>query len=146
MKKNIYAAETKVPVDKTIAEIKDLIKKFGGTSFASVEDETAVMVAFKMNDFTVRMILGLPRMEFVSNKTKQAQSSARHAQAIRSKWRSLLLVIKAKLESVASGIETYEEAFLPHIVLSGGQTVGSKIIHQIEKEKASGGTFMIGFN
>jgi hypothetical protein len=60
MKKSIYAAETKVPVDKTISEIKELIKKYGGGSFASIEDEQVVMIAFKMNEFTIKMALRLP--------------------------------------------------------------------------------------
>ena len=34
-----------------------------------------------------------------------------------------MLCIKAKLESVASGIETFEEAFLAHVIVDDGQTV-----------------------
>jgi hypothetical protein len=36
----------------------------------------------------------------------------------------LLLCIKAKLESVEAKIETFEEAFLAHVVLPDGETVG----------------------
>ena len=41
--------------------------------------------------------------------------------------------MKAKVESVESGIETFEEAFLPHMVLSNGETVGQKMIGQIDQ-------------
>ncbi len=34
-----------------------------------------------------------------------------------------MLSIKAKLESVASGIETFEEAFLADVIVDDGQTV-----------------------
>ena len=47
------------------------------------------------------------------------------AEEVRRRWRALLLVIKAKLESVESGIETFEEAFASQIVLANGQTVGA---------------------
>jgi hypothetical protein len=35
-----------------------------------------------------------------------------------------LLCIKAKLEAVEAKIETFEEAFLAHVVLPDGKTVG----------------------
>jgi hypothetical protein len=38
-------------------------------------------------------------------------------QARKQRWRALLLCIKAKLEAVASNIETFEEAFLAHVVM-----------------------------
>jgi hypothetical protein len=39
----------------------------------------------------------------------------------------LALVIKAKLEAVDSGITTFEDEFLAHIVMPDGQTVASHI-------------------
>ena len=53
-------------------------------------------------------------------------------QAQRSAWRALNLVIKAKLESVKAGIFTFEQEFLPHILLPNGQTVGEFMVPQIE--------------
>jgi hypothetical protein len=44
--------------------------------------------------------------------------------ACRARWRALALVIKAKLEAVESGITTFEEEFLAHIVLPDGTTLG----------------------
>jgi hypothetical protein len=52
-------------------------------------------------------------------------------QAIRQRWRALLLVIKAKLEAVQGGITEFDAEFLPHIVLPDGQTVGDWIIPQV---------------
>jgi hypothetical protein len=46
------------------------------------------------------------------------------------RWRALLLVIKAKLESVESNIETFEHAFLAQIVMPNDQTV-SEILNPI---------------
>lgn len=42
-------------------------------------------------------------------------------QACRSSWRALLLAIKAKLVSVESGVESFEEAFLAQLVVQDDQ-------------------------
>ena len=52
-------------------------------------------------------------------------------QAVRQKWRALALVVKAKLEAVESGITSFEEEFLAHILLPDGSTVGGTMIPQI---------------
>lgn len=52
-------------------------------------------------------------------------------QAGRQRWRALSLAIKAKLEAVASGITSFEEEFLAHVVMPNGKTLGSTIIPQI---------------
>ncbi len=48
-------------------------------------------------------------------------------QACRSRWRALFLCIKAKLESIESGIETFEDAFLAHIQMPDGHTVAEHV-------------------
>jgi hypothetical protein len=50
----------------------------------------------------------------------------------REKWRALLLSIKAKLVSVESGIETFEEAFMAHVVMPDGSTVSEHVKPRIE--------------
>jgi hypothetical protein len=45
----------------------------------------------------------------------------------REKWRAQLLCIKAKLVSVDSGIETFEDAFMAHVVMPDGQTVADHV-------------------
>ena len=48
------------------------------------------------------------------------------------------MVIKAKLESVESGIETFEQAFLANVVLPGGTTVGDYMTPQIAESYRTG--------
>jgi hypothetical protein len=45
----------------------------------------------------------------------------------RTRWRALLLVIKAKLEAVESNIATFEDEFLSHVLLPNQQTVAQYI-------------------
>ncbi len=57
---------------------------------------------------------------------------------MRSKWRALVLVLKGKLESVESGIATFEEEFMPFIVMPNDQTLGAILVPMIEQSYASG--------
>ena len=47
-------------------------------------------------------------------------ADAKRGQACRQRWRALLLIIRAKLEAVESGITTLESEFLANIVLPDG--------------------------
>ena len=60
-------------------------------------------------------------------------SKKTYQQLCRSKWRSLVLAIKAKMECVQSGITTIEQEFLAHIVLPNGLTVGHHTIPQLKE-------------
>ncbi len=51
----------------------------------------------------------------------------------RSRWRALLLAIKAKFEVVDAGISVFAREFLAYIVdPSSGQTIGDEIEGQLE--------------
>lgn len=52
----------------------------------------------------------------------------------RQRGRALLLVIKAKLESIEAEVETFEQAFLANVVLSNGDTVYDRARDQIAIE------------
>lgn len=52
--------------------------------------------------------------------------------ANRQRWRALALVIKAKLEAVETGIVSFEQEFLPHLVLPNGGTVHEWLAPQME--------------
>lgn len=108
-----FAAATKVPIDKTRLEIERTMTRYGATHFATFNEPERAMIAFRIKDRNIRFTLALPAK--MSDQVR------------RSRWRALLLVIKAKLESVDSAIETLEEAFLPHIVMPSGQTVYEEI-------------------
>lgn len=59
-------------------------------------------------------------------------------QACRQKWRALNLAILAKLEAVESGITTFEEEFLAHLVLPNGRTVGQWAVPSVTKALTDG--------
>jgi len=110
-----YAIKTRVPIVNTRNEIEATLKRYGAKNVAFMMGQAEAIVAFELVDRRVRFDIKLPEEE------------PKHDQLRRSLWRSLLLSIKAKLESVAAGIETFEEAFLAHVVMPGGYTVYEQI-------------------
>jgi hypothetical protein len=59
-------------------------------------------------------------------------------QSIRQKWRALLLVIKAKLEAIDSGISTFEEEFMAHIVLPNNLTIAENLLPKLGEAYKTG--------
>lgn len=140
-----YAEKTSVPVERSEAEIKAVIKRYGASSFASFESGTEAKIAFEMSGRRVVFRLPLPdpkAKSFTQTPTGKTRSigeaSKAHEQACRSRWRALLLSIKAKLESVEAGIETFEDAFLAHIQMPDGQTVSEHVKPRIQSAYAEG--------
>jgi hypothetical protein len=108
-----YAAHTKVPVDRSKTEIERTLARYGADRFAYFTEAGKAIIVFEAHDRRLRFDLPVPEGE-----------TTRDQQAQRQRWRALLLCIKAKLESVEAKIETFEEAFLAHVVLPDGKTVG----------------------
>lgn len=113
-----FAKKTKVPASSSMSEIQAVLKKYGATSFGYANLPGVVMVAFEANGRRLRFKVPVP------DENKEPQKH-------RQRWRCLTLAIKAKLEIVASGIETFEEAFLAQIVLPDGRTMGEVATPQI---------------
>src|SRR6185312_13292701 len=141
-----YAKDTSVAVAKSEAEIKAVIRRYGATSFASFETALSAMIAFEMQGRRVVFKLPLPDRqskqfsETPSGKWARSVKQADDAfeQACRSRWRALLLCIKAKLESVEAGIETFEDAFLAHIQMPDGLTVSEHVRPRIAQAYETG--------
>jgi hypothetical protein len=130
-----YASKTSVPVDRSQGEIRKILTTYGASGFAYGEQGTRAIIMFQMMDRRIKFTLPLPNKP--SERATQA-SIKTYDQLCRSKWRSLVLAIKAKLECVESGIATLEQEFLAHIMLPNGQTVGEATIPQIAQSYSSG--------
>lgn len=122
-----FASKTRVPVDQTRVEIERTLSKYGAKSFAYYSEDGRAIIVFEATDRRIRFDLPLPKGD--TEKDNQSR---------RQKWRALLLCIKAKLESVESKIETFEEAFLAHVVLPDGLTVGQHAKPAVEQAYKTG--------
>lgn len=129
----MYAANTKVSVDKSQAEIKKVLAKYKATSFMTAETPEKASIAFEMNYRRIRFVFNRPSVSTEGSRKRIQQSVNHLEQEERRLWRCLVLAIKSKLESVESGIATFEQEFLANIVLSNGKTMGDVAIPQIAK-------------
>lgn len=141
-----FAETTSVSSEKSRAEIERTLTRYGASSFMYGTTTDRAIVAFEMAGRRIKFDLPMPDRnadEFKRTPAKRqvrnpAQQAAAYEQAIRQRWRALALVIKAKLEAVECGITEFEEEFLAHIVLPGGQTVGQWMLPQVAKAYDTG--------
>lgn len=133
-----YAAATEVPVEKTKTDIEKLLTQNGADQYLTFSDADRGVIQFRMNNRMIRFVILVPTLEeYKKTPTGQHRNigaaSKVRKQAERSRWRSLLLAIKAKLDSIEIGLVTFDEEFMPHIVLPNNQTVGEYVLPQIEE-------------
>lgn len=139
-----YAEGTSVPIEKSMSEIVALIKKAGAQRVGQVEEPESIAVQFFMRDrmlrFRVRLTQPSEIPERMGNGQHRTAGQRRERAGQRSKQRvrALLLVIKAKLESVESEVETFEEAFLANVVMSDGATLYERVREPIAVEYQAG--------
>lgn len=134
-----FAAGTDVSVEKSRAEIEGLVVRYGATHTAFMNAPERAVICFEAKGRRIMFQLPLPDKgdrKFTHGKIGRAcyetartpeKAHAAWEQACRQRWRALALVIKAKLEAVESGITTFEDEFMAHIVMPDGQTVASHI-------------------
>lgn len=135
-----YAKETIVSADQSRLEIEKLLTRYGATAFMYAWEEKKARIQFRAKGRYIRFDLPLPdryAQEFTHTAERQilrsfAASEKAFDQAVRSRWRALLLVIKAKMEAVEVGIVTFEDEFLAHTVLPDNSTAGEWMKPQIK--------------
>lgn len=110
---------TDVPAIQSRNEIEQLLKKYGADSFGYGVDGPKVTIGFRATGRMLRFSVTMP------DEKKQAR-------AHRALWRSLLLSIKGRLESVAAGIETFDEAFMSHIIMPDGRSLAQVLVPQVK--------------
>lgn len=129
-----FAQKTKVPVEKTRAEIERLVRQHKADQFASGWDDRSARIQFKAHERIVRFTLQLPDR----TQAPWKYNATKYDQEMRRCWRALLLVIKAKLEGVESKITTFEEEFMAHIVMPDGKTMAEHALPAIAAAYQSG--------
>lgn len=116
-----------------------MLTRYGANAFSYATDSERGLAAisFRADNRMVRFVLKMPLpTDFATSpRGNERSESARNdlcAQETRRRWRALVLVVKAKLEAVASKIATFENEFMAYLVLPNGGTVGEFMAPQIE--------------
>lgn len=140
-----YAENTTVNAEKSKADIEKIIRRFGGNRFMSGWDdiENYGFVVFDIQNLRLRFTVPMPdhnegEITDTGRRRKKESAEKVREQEMKRRWRSLLLVIKAKLEAVETGISTIEHEFLANVVLPNGETIGSKMVPKVKEIAESG--------
>lgn len=143
-----YAKGTNVPVWRSRAEIEALLDKYGADPRQTSEsrEKAEAVVMFRLADRLVRFRMPLPKYADFATRTVRGrrvpaspeQQRDAWEQACRESWRQLLITLKAKFVSLDGKIETFEQAFLAHVVTSDGKTVGERVLPALAEEYATG--------
>lgn len=133
-----YARGTGVSSDKSKNEIEATLRRYGASEFMYGWATGGIVIGFRVARRTIRMVVPMPGVqEFTmtpAGRQRHGRGAAEKAceEEHRRRWRALLLVIKAKLEAVESGIATLENEFLPYTVLANGQTMAEWVAPQMQ--------------
>jgi hypothetical protein len=133
-----FAANTKVPVERSRAEIDSLLVKNGASSIGILNDveNNRAAFAFTLRGARYRVEVPLPKLEdFWPTRQEEPRGwfnwdkerrtdwvKIRLDQAHRQRWRCALLMVKSKLEIVRMGLSSVEREFMSDLVLPNGQT------------------------
>jgi hypothetical protein len=123
-------ASTTVPVERSQGEIRKLLMKFGAhrLGFGEERDDGGqrwAAVTFQAKVYAVRMRVPLKLVDEREVSAKAKRAHTRTADEIRDDlyeqeekriWRVLAWNLKARMVAVEEGLETFEEAFLPHLL------------------------------
>jgi hypothetical protein len=119
-----FAEDTKVPISQSLDEIRRTVARYDGEQFLHAAMDDRLIIGFSKEGRQVRFQ--------VSQDPANAQNSRRLA-------RALLLVLKAKLEAVASGVTVFDDEFLANIVMPDGKLVAAHIRPRLAAAYAGGG-------
>jgi hypothetical protein len=142
-----FAEGTSVSVEKTKAELERLLVKHGAKQYGTAHDDAngTAIVYFAMAGRHIRLQIPIPALdEFPDPKKHDWQQKnkpmprtwhrmgeagraawvrAQWEQACRTRWRCMLLIVKAKLELIAMKLSDVEREFLADITLPDGRSV-----------------------
>jgi hypothetical protein len=128
-----YGAGTRVEVHRSRYELERILNKHGADEVLFVEADLSASIQFAMRGRYVQLALPLPdpghtRFTHTPSGRPRAVAAQERAyeQAMREHWRSLVVAVRGKLQSVESGISTFEHEFDKFLVP-----------HRAEKKKRS---------
>lgn len=120
---------TKVPVEKSQSEIRRLLLDHGAKRFLFGEEERAGVhwagIEFFHCDHIVRVNVPLKALDDKPLREKARRATSRSFDQIKAEafdqearrvWRVLFWSLKARMVAVDEGLETFEQAFLAHLV------------------------------
>jgi hypothetical protein len=164
MSGSIFAANTSVAVDRTKVELERLLVKHGAAQYGTAHDDANgfALVYFALGGRQIRLQIPIPKLDAWPDPKRSDYSQAKGLkkcpqswnrmgesaraqwvreqweQACRTRWRCMLLIVKAKLELIGMQLSTVDREFLADITLPDGRSVGELLRPGIEQAYMSG--------
>lgn len=114
-------ADTKVGVGQSQADLRKVLMRYGASEFAFRETADVAEVAFVHHALGIRIRVPI--------NPPQPNNKASREREERRVWRVLHWLIKARMDAIDAGVETFEQAFLAHVVNpASGQTVYDELV------------------
>lgn len=140
-----YASRTDVAPGRSREEIERTLTRYGATAFVFGQDSSRAVVGFVAHDRQVRFIVPIPdrsdpkyRLTPTGRRRTDDAVLREWEQENRQVWRAVLLMVKAKLEAVETGIVSFDQEFAMHYVLPDGRTVAEHVEPAITAAYESG--------
>jgi hypothetical protein len=138
-----FAQNTTVPVERSQQEVQKILRRYGADRFGTMEDRKAAYLMFEYNSILIQITVPIPTKEEFSKTEKgrirrNNQAEQAYDQAVKQRWRALVLGVKAKLEFVESGISTIEKEFMGWIMLPDGRPLSDHILPKIQEIAKTG--------
>jgi regulator of extracellular matrix RemA (YlzA/DUF370 family) len=131
-----YAEGTKVSVDSSRGEITGILAKHGVQRMGWMAAPEGDELMFELGGGSYRLSMVKPTIAEIRRLYPNAYDEQAKLDAEwRRRWRANVLLLKAKLEFVASGDTTLDRELLPYRVLKDGRT--------LEQTLAAGGLPML---
>lgn len=137
-----YAEGTTVSVESSQVEIKRAVVKYGATAvMIGDEPRAGGGIEFEMRGRRIRFRVRYPDpkdkefTQIAPYRTRAPAEARRRWEAeCRRLWRVLLLTIKSRCEAVENGLVSFEEEWLPFIVIPGeNRTIGELLVPQLDE-------------
>lgn len=135
-----YAQGTSVSIAKTKMDIERLLSRKKATDFVCGTPNNTAVIAFRLQGRVIRIAFPMPDLTDptfttpTGRKLKETRVAKACEDESKRRWRALLLIVKAKLEAISSGISTVDAEFLANIVVnSEGETIADLAIPQIQR-------------
>lgn len=121
---------TKVPADRTVAEISQLLVKKGATEIMTSFDDDAKPVALRWRtkskhgplSFSMPVRVDAVYEVMTRQRVMATNAAVRREQAYRTAWRIIKDWVEAQMALLETEMVDFEEVFMPYI-LSGRETL-----------------------
>jgi len=141
-----FAEGTTVSVERSRAELEALLMRFGATGFLYGWTGQQGMIAFELRGRRCRFAVRppttdeLPRLREAARerRAKRSDDDLLLNEEVKRRWRELVLLVKAKLVAVESGVTSFEEEFLGYLVLPGNITIAERLLPDLDNAASSG--------